>query len=158
MDLTGLQDDEVGQLQELSCPYLAKLHPALVASKLAQEKLRAFGNKTVVLHGQPKLLLACFNLRHVVPALVHYGAGSILRVASSALQPAMELRCTWPTSQTAACWWWLSRSVASIWHNSHQQCAALVLHMLLQKYRQLDQVICCHNCWLVHTPLLPADE
>ena len=66
MDSTALQDDEVGQLQALSCPYLAKLHPALLATKLVQGKPRAFGNNTVVLYGQLKLLLACFSLRHVV--------------------------------------------------------------------------------------------
>ena len=30
MDSTALQDDEVGHLQELSCPFLAKLHPGKV--------------------------------------------------------------------------------------------------------------------------------
>eukprot|EP00891_Asterochloris_glomerata_P009139 jgi/Astpho2/9139/Aster-07787 len=52
MDSTALQDDEVGQLQALSCPYLAKLHPALLATKLVQGKPRAFGNNTVVLYAR----------------------------------------------------------------------------------------------------------
>ena len=57
MTLAALQEDEVGQLQELSCPFLAKLHPALLATKLVQERPRAFGSKTVVLHGQCILCL-----------------------------------------------------------------------------------------------------
>ena len=134
--MDGLQDDEVGQLQELSCPYLAKLHPALLATKLVQEKPRAFGSKTVVLRGQPKLLLACFSLNHV-PALMHYGAGSILKVASPALQPAIELSCTWPTSQTAACWRRHSRSAICIWHCRDQLCAPSTLHMLPQCRHQI---------------------
>ena len=112
MNLTALQEDEVGQLQELSCPYLTKLHPALLACKLVQEHPRAFGSKTVVLCGEPKLLLACFSTRHLEPALLHYSANSILKVASPALQAAMELSCTWPPFQTVACWQWHSRSAA----------------------------------------------
>ena len=57
MNMAALQDGEVGQLQELGCPWLAKLYPALLATKQVQEELHAFGNKTVVLHGQSKPLL-----------------------------------------------------------------------------------------------------
>lgn len=62
MALAALHEDEVGQLQELSCPFLAKLHPALLATKLVQERPRAFGSKTVVMHGQSKPLPACSSL------------------------------------------------------------------------------------------------
>lgn len=66
MAMAALQEDEIGQLQELSCPYLAKLHPALLATKLVQERPRAFGSKTVVLHGQSQASLCMHQplLRH----------------------------------------------------------------------------------------------
>ena len=133
MNMAAVQDGEVGQLQELGCPWLAKLYPALLATKSVQEKLRAFGSKTVVLHGQFKHLPDTQqpqNRQHLKARQaghkVHhdYNAGSIPEVASSALQPAMEWSYTWPTFQTLACLLWHLRSAACILYCRHDECAA----------------------------------
>ena len=112
MNMAALQDGEVGQLQELGCPWLAKLYPALLATRGVQEKHHAFGTKTVVLHGQPEPLpdmhqpqtchksTCCTSGTKVCSMMMALEAS--LKGTSSALQPAMELSYTWPTFQTLA--------------------------------------------------------